>query len=436
MTKYDVAVLTVTSTELDPGAVSQATATLLLEGADVGLETTSGGQGATAEAVGGLTLFYSDVATAYVPIASDDTGTVDEAGSVLIDLAANDWDGDDGLNLASIQVISAPANGNVVVNANGTVTYTHNGSETTADSFTYRIDDAGGTHSNVATVTLTVTPTNDPPTGVPVVTGTTTEDQTLTADTSGIADADGLGSFSYQWYLDGGAIGGATASTFVLGDTDVGKTITVQVSYQDGQGFNESLTSVGVGPIAAVNDTPTGLPVITGTATEDQTLTADTSGIADVDGLGAFSYQWYRDGGAIGGATASTFVLGDTDVGKTITVQVSYQDGQGFNESLTSVGVGPIAAVNDTPTGLPVITGTTTEDQTPTADTSGIADAGVPAPGYQWYRDGGAIGGATASTFVLRVRCRNDDQLQVSYQDGRASTNRRPVRRCWSDCCR
>ncbi|MCP5143387.1 MAG: hypothetical protein H6978_01030 [Gammaproteobacteria bacterium] len=107
------------------------------------------------------------------------------------------------------------------------------------------------------------------------------------------------------------------------------------------------MTSVGVGPIAAVNDTPTGLPVITGTTTEDQTLTADTSGIADVDGLGSFSYQWYRDGGAIGGATASTFVLGDTDVGKTITVTVSYQDGQGFNELLNSVGVGPISAVND-----------------------------------------------------------------------------------------
>ena len=45
-----------------------------------------------------------------------------------------------------------------------------------------------------------------------------------------------------------------------------------------------------------VNDVPVGLPVITGTVTEDQTLTADTSGITDADGLGAFSYQWLRDG--------------------------------------------------------------------------------------------------------------------------------------------
>ena len=53
-----------------------------------------------------------------------------------------------------------------------------------------------------------------------------------------------------------------------------------------------------------------GVPTISGTATEDQTLTADTSGISDADGLGAFSYQWLRDGVAIGGATASTYTLG------------------------------------------------------------------------------------------------------------------------------
>ena len=39
--------------------------------------------------------------------------------------------------------------------------------------------------------------------------------------------------------------------------------------------------------------------MILGTPTEDQVLTADTSGISDTDGLGAFSYQWYRDGAAM-----------------------------------------------------------------------------------------------------------------------------------------
>ena len=83
------------------------------------------------------------------------------------------------------------------------------------------------------------------------------------------------------------------------------QTITVTASYTDGQGTNESVTSVGVGPIANVNDLPVGVPTITGTVQEDQVLTADTSGISDADGLGAFAYQWLRDGVAIGGATGS-----------------------------------------------------------------------------------------------------------------------------------
>ena len=68
------------------------------------------------------------------------------------------------------------------------------------------------------------------------------------------------------------------------------------------------------------------LSTITGTATEDQTLTANTSGIADADGLGAFSYQWAAPS-EVGdleqhrGATASTYTLGDADVGTQISVQ-------------------------------------------------------------------------------------------------------------------
>jgi hypothetical protein len=44
--------------------------------------------------------------------------------------------------------------------------------------------------------------------------------------------------------------------------------------------------------VANTNDAPTGVPTITGTATEDQVLTLNTSAISDADGLGEFSYQW------------------------------------------------------------------------------------------------------------------------------------------------
>ena len=40
------------------------------------------------------------------------------------------------------------------------------------------------------------------------------------------------------------------------------------------------------------NTAPTGLPTISGTAQVDETLTADTSGIADEDGLTNVSYSY------------------------------------------------------------------------------------------------------------------------------------------------
>ena len=60
---------------------------------------------------------------------------------------------------------------------------------------------------------LTVANINDMPTGSVSITGTPTQGQTLTAGNS-LADADGLGTISYQWLADGSDITGAT--TMVL----------------------------------------------------------------------------------------------------------------------------------------------------------------------------------------------------------------------------
>ena len=261
---------------------------------------------------------------------------------------------------------------------------------------------------------------NDAPTGAPAVLGTATEDQTLTADTSAIADADGLGAFAYEWQRDGVAIAGATAATYTLGDADVGSTVRVRVAYVDAHGTAEQLTSADVGPVANVDDAPTGALVVTGTATEDQTLAADLSSIADADGLGAFTLQWQRDGVDIAGATAATYTLGDADVGASIRVRVDYTDGQGHAEQLTSTGVGPVANVDDTPTGAPVINGTATEDQTLSADLSSIADAdGLGAFTLQWQRDGVDIAGATAATYTLGdADVGASIRVRVAYTDG------------------
>lgn len=286
--------------------------------------------------------------------------------------------------------------------------------------------DAGGTvESATSAATAAITATNDAPTGGVSITGAATENQVLTADTSTLADSDGLGTLHYTWQRDTGSgfvtIGAPDQATYTLGDADVGAQVRVQVTYTDGQGFANSVTSTGTAAIAAVNDPHTGTATITGTATEDQVLTA-VSTLADIDGLGTLHYQWQRDTGAgyvNVGTDQATYTLGDAEVGGVVRVVVSYTDGQGFAESATSAATASIANVNDAPTGTVAIAGTPTEGQTLTASNT-LADLdGMGAITYQWKENGTNIAGATNPTLVLgAAQTGKTITVTASYTDG------------------
>ena len=141
---------------------------------------------------------------------------------------------------------------------------------------------------------------NSPATGAPTITGEVQVGETLTADTSGISDDDGLSNaaFAYQWLADSTDIAGATGSTYTLADADEGKAVSVKVSFTDDAGNEETLTSAATAAVDAKPNTPaTGQPAISGTALVGETLTAETSGIEDADGLtnASFSYQWLAE---------------------------------------------------------------------------------------------------------------------------------------------
>ena len=264
---------------------------------------------------------------------------------------------------------------------------------------------------------------NNEPTGVPTITGTARVGQTLTANTSGIGDADGLGTFSYQWIRGAAAdIAGATASTYQPVAADVGQTLKVRVSWTDGAGTAESLDSAPTAVVTAANNEPTGLPSISGTARVGQTLTANTSGIGDADGLGTFSYQWIRGAAAdIAGASASTYQPVAADVGQTLKVRVSWTDGAGTAESLDSAPTAVVTAANNEPTGVPSISGTARVGQTLTANTSGIGDAdGLGTFSYQWIRGAATdIAGASASTYQpVAADVGQTLKVRVSWTDG------------------
>ena len=193
---------------------------------------------------------------------------------------------------------------------------------------------------------------NSPATGAPTISGTVRVGETLTASTSAIADADGMSGavFIYHWLANGADIAGATNNTYTLVDTDVGKTIKVRVIFTDNADNEETLTSEATAAVEPRPNSPaTGAPTISGTAQVGETLTVDTSDIADADGMSraVFSYQWLANGADVAGETSDTYTPVADDVGKAIKVKVSFRDDKNHPESLTSAATAAVATAAD-----------------------------------------------------------------------------------------
>ena len=102
------------------------------------------------------------------PVAVNDSFPCIDEGSFLQTLTYdegvlfNDYDLDTGSTLQSI-IVTYPIHGTLILNPNGTFMYTHDGGESTSDSFTYYVRDNTGLISNTATVSFCINPINDCP---------------------------------------------------------------------------------------------------------------------------------------------------------------------------------------------------------------------------------------------------------------------------------
>ncbi|NGZ05238.1 MAG: tandem-95 repeat protein, partial [Magnetococcales bacterium] len=322
----------------------------------------------------------------------------------------------DGMGVLSYQW---RADGVAITGATGSnllLTQSHVGKVITV---TARYTDGHGTVERItSSPTVEVANRNDAPGGRVTISGTPVLGEELFASHN-LTDRDGLGSVSWQWYADGVEIADATGATFVLTSEQVGKAITVTASYTDGYGWLESVTSPATQEVGHINHAPTGSIVITGSTTQDETLTVDLSGLADADGLGAISCQWFADGEELEGATEPTLQLGQLHVGKSITVTASYTDLGGTQESVTSDLVGPVVNVNDAPTGSVTIGGVVRQGEelfvtTALTDLDGIP-GGVQ---YRWYMYGRLIHDATQATLTLvESMVGTRIQVEVYYTD-------------------
>jgi VCBS repeat-containing protein len=191
------------------------------------------------------------VAQQMPPTANDDGPyAVDEGGAIinLFNVLDNDTDPDTA-NLIAV-LVNAPTSAALFeLRPDGTFDYTHDGGETTTDSFTYRADD-GLSQSNLATVSLSVNPVNDAPVltrngpaTVNILVGDAYADAGATA-----FDAED-GDISDDVVVGGDVVDTVTAGTYV---------ITYNVSDSDGSAAPEVTRTVIVEAVTDQNP-----PVIT-----------------------------------------------------------------------------------------------------------------------------------------------------------------------------
>ncbi len=256
---------------------------------------------------------------------------------------------------------------------------------------------------------------NNLATGVPAIAGTPRVGEVLTADTSGIADEDGLGTFAYQWVRFDGPTQtdvGTDSSTYTLTGDDGSKQIKVRVSFTDAKGNAEGPLSSKLTDL--INDSATGVPTISGKPRVGQRLTASTSDIADPGGTddAVFTYQWVSVDGmteANIGANSSTYTLRDDDADKQIKVKVSFNDDEGEAE-------GPLESLlTESVGGTPQVGETLTADTSNIADQDGLTNVSY---SYQWMAGGSDIDGATGSTYTLTASdVGKAIQVRVTFRD-------------------
>ncbi|WP_140326870.1 Ig-like domain-containing protein, partial [Vibrio parahaemolyticus] len=112
-----------------------------------------------------------------VDIEADSTNVVEDTPTIINVLGNDTFEGKD--KVVSLDAENGPKNGTVIVNNDGTVTYTPNDNYVGKDTFTYIVTSGGVSEST--TVEVNVTPVNDAPVAKDDI-ATTQEDNAVTID--------------------------------------------------------------------------------------------------------------------------------------------------------------------------------------------------------------------------------------------------------------
>lgn len=204
-------------------------------------------------------------------VAADESAITSEDAPVKVTILGNDTDPDANIDLASLAVINVPANGIVTVNGDHTLTYTPASDFSGTNQFTYQICDTGTpVYCDLAVVSVTVNPTNDPP-----VAGndsaSTPEDQSVVVNI-GLNDSDvegplNIGSYAVVAGPSNGTVVGAGSTYTYTPNSDFAGTDTFTYQVCDTGSPSPALCTTANATITVtpVNDPPVAQPETVGT---------------------------------------------------------------------------------------------------------------------------------------------------------------------------
>ena len=202
----------------------------------------------------------------------------------------------------------------------------------------------------------------------------------------------GEGTYSYQWYKDGNIISGATSSTYQPLALTSTSNYSVEVSDLCGSLTSNSIT-VTVLPDFLVGSLLGSQTICFG----DPPSTLTSPSISG--GEGTYSYQWYKDGSIINGATSSTYQSGPLFITSQFSLEITDDCGQLQTNSVT-ITVYPDVIAGQITGGQTICYNTVPSSLTFSSPSSG----GQGTHSYQWQSSTDALvwsneNGATGTTF-------------------------------------
>ena len=215
----------------------------------------------------------------------------------------------------------------------------------------------------------------------PQVTGDVQVGRTLTATTGSWTPADGL-TFSYQWFVAGTEVPGATTDGFTLRPGDEGDAVTVRVTAAKPLHTAATATSAATGPVALGTLASTSDPVITGTPAVGGTLQLVPGGWSPSDA--EVTYEWYVGGVLVEGATGTTYSPVEADIDSTVFALVHASRAGYEPASRTTAGTGAVTLPTLSMTAAPTLLGEPEVGGTLTATTGSWSPADELDFTYTW----------------------------------------------------